>query len=133
MTATIKGMIARGEMVPYGRRSYGNGGLPTPTEAAALQRYPDAVPQHAVTVGDGQQPYHYKLDLAWPSLKVGLDMDGSSHVPRQRQQADRRKDSRLRAMGWTVLRVPNTEALSEETASLLSEYGITAAGSMTSR
>jgi Protein of unknown function (DUF559) len=133
MTATIKGMVARSELVPYGQRSYGNGGLPTPTEAAATGRYRDTVPQHAVTVGDGQQPYHYKLDLAWPSLKVGLDLDGSSHAAPKRQQADQRKDARLRAIGWTVLRVPNALALSEKTASLLSGYGITAAGSTTSK
>lgn len=133
MMTTIRGKVARGEMAAYGGRPYGNGRPPTPVEAAVLQRYPDAVPEFAVKVGDGERPYHYKLDLAWPSLKVGLELDGSSHGPARRREADQRKDARLHATGWTILRVPNEAALSEETASLLSACGITAAGSTTLR
>lgn len=133
MTATIQGKVERGEITPYGRRNYGNGGEPTPTEAAILERYPDAVPQYAVTMGDGELPYHYKLDAAWPSLRVGLDLDGSSHQTGERQKADARKDRRLASIGWSILRVPNEEALSSTTESWLSKFGITPGGSTTSK
>jgi Protein of unknown function (DUF559) len=50
-------------------------------------------------------PMAYKADLANPNTMTVLEMDGSSHRPRQRQELDRKKTEVLRALGWTVIRI----------------------------
>jgi very-short-patch-repair endonuclease len=60
---------------------------------------------------DSGYPGVYKLDLAHPSLKVGVDVDGNSHGLLLRQEQDAKKDALLRGLGWTVLRFRNAEVL----------------------
>jgi hypothetical protein len=50
-------------------------------------------------------PPVYKADLANPSIMTVLEMDGTSHRPRQRQELDRKKTEVLEALGWTVIRI----------------------------
>jgi very-short-patch-repair endonuclease len=46
----------------------------------------------------------YRLDLAWSSLRIGLEYDGHAvHAGREEQDADREDD--LRRRGWIVVRV----------------------------
>lgn len=133
MTITIREKIAAGELKPYGGRPYGNGAQATPAEQAAAELYPSASPQHVVPLGDGDTPYHYKIDIAWPSLKIGVDLDGSSHSRADRKAADRRKFERLACAGWTLLRMSNRDVLSGKLPSLLSSYGIMPESYTTSR
>jgi very-short-patch-repair endonuclease len=56
--------------------------------------------QHEVYV-DGQR---YRLDLAYPKVKVAIEYDGDQHRERDRFRADIRRLNALRAAGWTVLR-----------------------------
>jgi hypothetical protein len=58
-------------------------------------------------------PTHYKLDVANPTLKVAIEVDGQSHGLLVRQEQDRKKEAFLSGLGWTVLRVSNREALEE--------------------
>ena len=60
---------------------------------------------------DSGYPGVYKLDLAYPSLKVGVEVDGNSHGLLLRQEQDAKKDALLRGLGWTVLRFRNAEVL----------------------
>jgi very-short-patch-repair endonuclease len=48
----------------------------------------------------------YRLDFAWPELKVAVETDGwATHGPREGFEADRARDAALMARGWRVLRV----------------------------
>jgi Protein of unknown function (DUF559) len=45
----------------------------------------------------------YRLDLAWPNLRIALEYDGHAvHAGREQQDADREDD--LRRRGWIVIR-----------------------------
>jgi len=56
-------------------------------------------------------PTCYKLDLANPQLKIGIEVDGASHATIERREQDARKISTLSALGWCVYRVSNARAL----------------------
>jgi hypothetical protein len=63
--------------------------------------YPLAVPQHEVRDLDGRVVY--RLDLAWPELRIALEYDGyEAHENRECHDAER--DTRLMARGWLVIR-----------------------------
>lgn len=62
-----------------------------------------------VTVGDGERPYHYEIDVANVTLKIGVELDGRSHNYPDRQKQDRRKETRLAALGWRIIRFTNEE------------------------
>jgi len=56
-------------------------------------------------------PPAYKLDIGNEALKIGVEVDGTSHGMLSRQLQDRKKDQFLRGLGWTVLRFKNAEVL----------------------
>lgn len=58
-------------------------------------------------------PTNYKLDLADPQRKLGIEIDGNSHCLLSRQAQDRKKEEFLKTLGWTVLRFSNKQALEE--------------------
>jgi very-short-patch-repair endonuclease len=59
---------------------------------------PQPVAQHRVG--------RYRLDFAWPQLKVAVETDGwATHGRRRAFEDDRAKDAFLLAAGWRVLRV----------------------------
>lgn len=92
----------------------GNGSGPTEPQRrlAEFLGWPTEV---AVTPGDGERPYHYKADIAHPSMKVLVEVDGGSHCSLARQASDRRRDERLSSLGWMTFRFSNLEAM-ERTA-----------------
>jgi len=49
------------------------------------------------------------VDFAAPSLKVIIELDGSQHRETSISDADVRRDAKLKALGWTVLRFWNAE------------------------
>jgi hypothetical protein len=57
----------------------------------------------------GGLPTHYRLDIAHPTLKLAIEVDGNSHYVRERREQDQRRDAFLRGEGWTVLRFWNRE------------------------
>lgn len=61
-------------------------------------------------------PHAYKVDVGNEELKIAIEVDGDSHKLPKWRFLDRRKESVLRALGWTVLRFWNeevTESLEE--------------------
>jgi len=50
-------------------------------------------------------PTCYKVDIANPSEKIAIEVDGKSHVGRIK--LDNKKDDCLKSMGWTVIRFTN--------------------------
>jgi very-short-patch-repair endonuclease len=53
----------------------------------------------------------FRFDLAWPEIKLGVEIDGGIWMPRSGHTsgkgytADREKDAEALCLGWTVLRV----------------------------
>jgi Protein of unknown function (DUF559) len=92
----------------------GNGSGPTEPQKR-LAEYLGWPMEVALAPGDGERPYHYRADIAHPSMKVCVEVDGASHSSLVRQVSDRRKEERLSSLGWLVFRFSNQEAM-ERTA-----------------
>ncbi len=46
-----------------------------------------------------------RVDFAYPHLKIAIEIDGAAfHRSREAWENDRARDTRLRALGWIVLR-----------------------------
>lgn len=58
-------------------------------------------------------PYHYKIDLANPSCKIAIEIDGSSHSSFKQKEKDLKKNLVLMNLGWKVLRFSNEKVLKE--------------------
>ena len=58
-------------------------------------------------------PTCYKLDIAEPTLKIGIEVDGESHNGIAAQRRDAKKDKLLSRRGWTILRFKNKEVMSD--------------------
>ena len=64
---------------------------------------PDPTPQFYIDPGDGEPPI--RADFAWPHLKIVVETDGRrTHGTRNAFESDRRRDQRLTAAGWRVIR-----------------------------
>jgi predicted transcriptional regulator of viral defense system len=64
---------------------------------------PDPTPQFYIDPGDGEPPI--RADFAWPDRKVVVETDGHrTHGTRGAFESDRRRDQRLTAAGWRVIR-----------------------------
>lgn len=105
-------------------RERGGNGTTAPCEALVASAMPEWTPQHVVPLGRRQPGYptHYKLDFAVIDKMLDIELDGPSHAAVSRQESDRRRDSRLAALGWRVLRIKNTEILSRSSTSQLRVY-----------
>jgi predicted transcriptional regulator of viral defense system len=65
---------------------------------------PDPRPQFYIDPGDGEPPI--RADFAWPDRRIVVETDGEkTHGTKQAFQTDRRRDQRLAAAGWTVIRI----------------------------
>jgi very-short-patch-repair endonuclease len=71
------------------------------------------VPQLTVALGDGQLPYKYAVDIGHPTKKIAIEADGASHLSLDRRAQDQRRDARLAAIGWRVLRFRNKQILQD--------------------
>ena len=56
----------------------------------------------------------YRLDYAWPELKVNLEVDGMYHLLPGAAERDAERDRYLRAQGWLVLRIDVGDTLAEQ-------------------
>jgi hypothetical protein len=90
----------------------GNGRPPTPSEMKLSKTL--GAPWKMQTIvktgcwrGANGFPSCYKIDLGHEELKLGIEIDGRSHCPLERQAQDVKKEKFLRGRGWTVLRFSN--------------------------
>lgn len=62
---------------------------------------------HPIRLSNGSdKPADFRLDLAYPHLRIAIEYDGDAHRTDQEQWAkDRRKDDMLHEAGWRVVRV----------------------------
>lgn len=51
----------------------------------------------------------YRLDFAWPDLRLGLEIDGWHHRSPAGAAKDATRDSRLRSLGWLIVRVDDQQ------------------------
>ncbi len=58
-------------------------------------------------------PTHYKIDIAEPTLKIAIEVDGWSHLIKSIKVKDAKKDRFLRRRGWKVLRFTNQTVLNK--------------------
>lgn len=66
-------------------------------------KLPDPTPQFYIDPGDGEPPI--RADFAWPDRKIVVEADGRrSHGTNHAFESDRRRDQRLTAAGWRVIR-----------------------------
>ncbi|HSC03547.1 MAG TPA: type IV toxin-antitoxin system AbiEi family antitoxin domain-containing protein [Solirubrobacteraceae bacterium] len=64
---------------------------------------PDPTPQFYIDLGDGEPLI--RADFAWPDRKIVVETDGRrTHGTNNAFESDRRRDQRLTAAGWTVIR-----------------------------
>lgn len=92
----------------------GNGTGPTKAESQIMEWFPDASWNFPVKTkkkrGTGY-PTNYKVDVAFVDLKLAIEADGASHLLAARKGKDAKKDSLLKELGWTVLRLKNSQIL----------------------
>ena len=75
--------------------------------AALDAGFPVLVPQFSVATWRGE----FRLDLAWPELRIGLEFDGMVKYaggmgdPAERLLAEKLREDALREAGWAILRV----------------------------
>lgn len=62
---------------------------------------PDPVLQHWVSIGSRR----FRLDLAWPDLKIACEYDGVEFHTGTRLAADRERLNALKSAGWTIIHV----------------------------
>ncbi len=53
----------------------------------------------------------YRLDLAYPAVRLGIEYDGRAHLTPARARRDLDRQAYLTARGWTVLRFPASDVL----------------------
>jgi Protein of unknown function (DUF559) len=70
---------------------------------------PRPVLQHVVTDASGR--FAGRADLAWPAHRVLVEFDGEVHRERDVFVSDLRRQNRLVAAGWTVLRFSSADVL----------------------
>jgi very-short-patch-repair endonuclease len=68
---------------------------------------PDPAVQYEVVAG-GQR---YRLDLAYPGLRLAIEYDGDHHRERETFRRDVARLNALRTAGWTVLRFTAADVL----------------------
>lgn len=98
-------------------KTRGGNGSPPPLPVAALAAALGWPIEHPVPAGHGARKRglatSYKLDIANPVLKIGIEVDGSSHASLERQRQDRKKQRFLEQLGWIVLRFSNEEVTAD--------------------
>jgi len=88
----------------------GNGKGASPCEQAIFDCFPCLVLGYVQSLGHVPgYPHHYKIDLAYPERKVGIEIDGGSHCTLERQSQDRKKEAKLSELGWTIVRFTNRQ------------------------
>lgn len=63
---------------------------------------PEPILHHRVIAADGR--FVAEVDLAYPTRKLAIELDGSVHLQRDVWERDRPRQNQLELLGWTVLR-----------------------------
>lgn len=92
----------------------GNGKKLTKAQQVLLKKL-NAVPEYAVITTEQQRidgaANCYKLDVALPSMMLGIQLDGNTHQSKNIRNVDKRRRRYLVELGWSILHVSNSRAL----------------------
>lgn len=58
-------------------------------------------------------PPNYKIDIANLDLMIAIEVDGHSHNSLKRKEQDKKKENKLKDLGWTVIRFRNEDVLND--------------------
>lgn len=86
----------------------------TPAEGFLLASFPGSVHNFKVITGESAKlgnAAYYKIDLAWPDIRLAVEIDGNYHLTAIQRGKDRIRDTFLKACGWTVLRFSNNRVI----------------------
>lgn len=92
----------------------GNGtGLTVPQTLLLEALGPPWVAEYAIPTraAEPSLPNCYKVDLAHPTAKIAVEVDGETHKTKLGRERDAKKDRVLNGLGWRVLRFSNREIL----------------------
>jgi hypothetical protein len=83
------------------------------TNELAIKNAPENIPnglkkQYCM---DRNLPTCYKIDIGPRRLKIGIEIDGGSHLWKERKKLDKKKERYLKKLGWKVLRFTNQEVM----------------------
>jgi len=95
---------------------HGGNGQPIPLPQQILAAVLGWQTEYPVPVSSCKMANHptcYKIDIADPILKIGIEVDGESHRALRVKQADRKKDIYLASQGWRILRFRNKKVLQQ--------------------
>ncbi len=100
------------------RRHSRRGMTPTPEELVVWKLFPLARWNYYIRSGqlkaDGRR-HGYKIDVAFLSLKLGVEIDGGIHRIPSVAAKDKARDKRLTELGWTILRFSNRQVTKDLT------------------
>jgi hypothetical protein len=100
----------------------GNGRGASRAEQLVLNCLPKSfIYNYAVALGGKGHGYpsNYKVDFGDPVKKLALEVDGVSHRQHGREGQDKKKEAKLRELGWSVCRISNEEVFHLYTTSKL--------------
>jgi len=106
---------ANGTLRPVKPWQGGNGRGPTTQQAAIQAAFPGSIMELAIrTAMLGPRkttgyPHAYKADIAFPDIKLAIEIDGSTHRSAEGRVLDQKKDQCLQQLGWRVLRISNRQ------------------------
>lgn len=92
-------------------------GVPTVPQKLLFDALPGATMEFALT--GTAKSNSLRIDIAIPSLKLAIEVDGLSHTKRREKERDVKKEQVLRERGWTLLRFRNGEILGDLSAVLM--------------
>ena len=93
----------------------GNGkplSVPQQRLADALGWKTEWVYRTGLTPAEGY-PRHYKIDIAHPSQKIAIEVDGTGHTALKLRARDAKKQALLEGDGWLVLRFTNRAVMDD--------------------
>lgn len=102
MSATLRA-------IEHKPRLRGGNGTPMPAARQVLAQFLGWQTEVIYRTCTGSPPWHYKLDIVHPTMKVCVEVDGGSHFGRR--DSDDRRDALLRSRGWLVFRFSNQDAM----------------------
>jgi very-short-patch-repair endonuclease len=86
-------------------------GSPTVPQKMLFDALPGSVMEFKIPkAGKGRS---FRIDIALPSLKLAIEVDGLSHAKRAEREKDLRKEAALKDAGWILLRFRNEQILSD--------------------
>ncbi len=114
MVRGVQNLGATGGGIPLGQKGGNGKGMTEPQKILLAELGEGWIPEFAIATGEKRGsgfPSAYKADIAKPSCRVAIELDGQSHHSPKQRAKDAKKDAKLRSLGWQVFRFDNLDAI----------------------